>query len=102
MPARQPAKRPSKITIFGKKNFLAPRVSQTAVISQVFPFLIYVNFNHSALIKPWNVFNTANITRAEMLQYLQHQPTSAEVSILQESPTLAEYELHKPLLSIMC
>ena len=31
MPASQPANCPSKIPIFGKKNLLAPRVSQTAV-----------------------------------------------------------------------
>ena len=31
-------------------------------------------------IKPWSACNTANITRAEILLYLQPQPTLAEVS----------------------
>ena len=60
------------------------------LISQVFPCLICVDLNHSALIIPWNVFNTASITRAEMPRYLRPQPTSAEVSIWQESPMLAD------------
>ena len=41
MPASQPANRPSKIPIFGKKNLLVPRVSQTAVSIGQWLFTIF-------------------------------------------------------------
>ena len=59
------------------------------LISQVFQFFICVDLNHSVLIKPWSAFNTANITRAEMLWYLQPQLTLAEVS-----SSISSFQVH--------
>ena len=86
-------------------RYLRPQLTLAEVSSSISSFQVHVDaglnfigvsishiclFNHSALIKPWNVFNTVNITRVEMLRYLRPQPTSAEVSIWQESPTSAD------------